>query len=91
MSQHVSEDELATLLPDKASTTLQYCADGEKSAKVSSPDDHLSNYVSFHAVSYEVTQRRHCKKVMPKIILNNVRYVPQLASYVTIKYVHTDR
>ena len=72
MSQHVSDDELATLLPDTASTTLQYSADGE-SAKVPPLDDHLSNYVSFHAVSCEVTQRRHCKKVMPKIILNNVR------------------
>ena len=74
MSQNVSEDELTTLLPDKASTTLQYCADSE-SAKVLSTDDHPRNYVSFHAVSYEVTQRnRRCKKLMPKIILNNVRY-----------------
>ena len=75
MSQNVSEDELTTLLPDKTSTTLQYYADSE-SAKVTSTDDHPSNYVSFHAVSYEVTQRnRQCKKLMPKIILNNVRYL----------------
>jgi len=34
---------------------------------------YLQKRVSFHNVSYEVTQRSCCKKLPPKVILHNVR------------------
>ena len=73
MSQH-NEDELAALLPEKTSTALQYTTSYDDSDK-NLLGDHSKKHVSFHAISYEVTQRRCFKKLMPKVILNNVRYI----------------
>jgi len=73
MSQHSNEDELTTLLPDKPPTILQY-GGYDEGAKNQSLDENSYKHVSFHAISYEVTQRKCFKKLMPKVILNNVRY-----------------
>ena len=73
MSQPLKEDELTALLPEKASTALQYTTSCDESDK-NLWSDHSKKKVSFHGVSYEVTQRKWFKKLMPKIILNNVRY-----------------
>ena len=74
MSQHLNEGELSSLLPEKTSTTLQYSAHDESTKTLSQGND-LNKCISFHAINYEVMQRKCLKKVMPKIILNNVRYV----------------
>ena len=73
MSQHLNEDELAALLPEKNSVALQYTTSHDESDKNQS-GDHSKKHVSFHAISYEVAQRRFFQKLMPKVILNNVRY-----------------
>ena len=83
MSQHLNEDELAALLPEKTSTALQYTISFDESDKNLSDDqnlsdDHSKKHVSFHAISYEVTQRKCLKKLAPKVILNNVRYAQLL-------------
>ena len=76
MSQHLNEDELAALLPEKT-TALQYTISYDESDK-NLLDDHSKKHVSFHAISYEITQRRCLKKLMPKVILNNIRYTQVL-------------
>ena len=34
-----------------------------------------SNFISFHNISYTISKRRYLRKLPPKVILNNVRFV----------------
>ena len=43
-----------------------------------------SNFISFHNISYTITERRMLKNSPPKAILNNVRFVNMCLLFVTV-------
>ena len=70
MAQTLATDESTSLLVNKSSTALQY------GLLVKDPlgGDKSNKCVSFHNISYEVSQRSCFKKLPPKTILDNIRY-----------------
>ena len=69
MARTPTTDESTSLLVNKSSTALQY------GLLVKDPlgGDQSNKCVSFHNISYKVSQRS-CFKKLPKTILDNVRY-----------------
>lgn len=69
MAQTLAIDESTSLLVNKESTALQYGL----LVKEQLEGDHSNKSVSFHNISYEISQWSCCKKLPPKLILDNVR------------------
>lgn len=63
------EDGVTSSLLSKESSEMEYGSFSEEVGVIGS----LQKRVSFHNISYEVSQRSCCKKLLPKTILHNVR------------------
>ena len=66
----MATDESTSLLVNDSSNALQYGL----LVKDPSGEDQSNECVSFHNISYEVSQRSCFKELPPKTILDNVRY-----------------
>ena len=64
------EDGVTSSLLRKESSEMEYGSFSEEVAVIGSLQP---KRVSFHNISYEVSQRSCCKKLLPKTILHNVR------------------
>jgi len=64
----LGEDSATSLLLSKNSNGFSPCSEEATVA------EYLPKCVSFHSISYRVTQRSYFKKAPPKMILRNVRY-----------------
>jgi len=85
MAQTPATDESTSLLVNNSSTALQYGVLGKDPLG----GDQSNKCVSFHNISYEVSQRSCFKKQPPKIILDNVRYCANPCVYVVINLIPT--
>jgi len=70
MAQTLTTNESTSLLVNKGSSALQYGL----LEKDPFGGDQSNKCVSFHNISYELSQRSCFKKLPPKTILDNVRY-----------------
>ena len=63
------EDGVTSSLLSKESSGMEYGSFSEEVAVIG----YLQKRVSFHNISYEVSQRSCCRKLPPKTILHNIR------------------